>query len=62
MKVALGAAALIALSFPAHLKAQHSTQEHATHMVGSKSAKVTQVYEHPLPGVPGKSLKGLIVE
>jgi len=28
----------------------------------SKAAKVTQVYQHALPGVPGKSVKGLLVE
>lgn len=27
-----------------------------------KSAKVTLVYEHQLPNVPGKSLKGVLVE
>jgi quercetin dioxygenase-like cupin family protein len=27
-----------------------------------KSAKVTLVYEHELPNVPGKSLKGVLVE
>ncbi|MGK9237088.1 cupin domain-containing protein [Inquilinus limosus] len=29
---------------------------------GSKNARVTQVYEHALPDVPGKSLKGVLVE
>ncbi|ANK86429.1 MULTISPECIES: cupin domain-containing protein [Rhizobium] len=28
----------------------------------SKSAKVTLVYEHELPNVPGKSIKGVLVE
>ncbi|OAE49142.1 cupin domain-containing protein [Agrobacterium tumefaciens] len=28
----------------------------------SKDAKVTLVYEHPLPDVPGKSVKGVLVE
>ncbi|WP_337269598.1 cupin domain-containing protein [Oryzifoliimicrobium ureilyticus] len=28
----------------------------------TKDAKVTLVYEHPLPDVPGKSVKGVIVE
>jgi quercetin dioxygenase-like cupin family protein len=28
----------------------------------SKNAKVTLVYEHVLPNVPGKSLKGVLVE
>ncbi|GAA3107293.1 cupin domain-containing protein [Rhizobium viscosum] len=30
--------------------------------VGEKNAKVTLVYEHELPNVPGKSMKGVLVE
>jgi quercetin dioxygenase-like cupin family protein len=29
---------------------------------GSKNAKVTVVFEHALPNVPGKSVKGVLVE
>ncbi|MBY5366808.1 cupin domain-containing protein [Rhizobium leguminosarum] len=29
---------------------------------GNKAAKVTLVYEHELPNVPGKSIKGVLVE
>jgi len=29
---------------------------------GSKNARVTLVYEHALPDVPGKSMKGVLVE
>jgi quercetin dioxygenase-like cupin family protein len=29
---------------------------------GEKNAKVTTVYEHELPNVPGKSIKGVLVE
>lgn len=29
---------------------------------GSKNAKVTLVYDHELPNVPGKSIKGVLVE
>ncbi|MDQ0560140.1 quercetin dioxygenase-like cupin family protein [Rhizobium mesoamericanum] len=29
---------------------------------GGKAAKVTLVYEHELPNVPGKSIKGVLVE
>ena len=29
---------------------------------GSKNAKVTLVYQHELPNVPGKSIKGVLVE
>lgn len=34
----------------------------ATTLPGSKAAKVTQVYEHAIPGVAGKSVKGVLVE
>ncbi|EWY41683.1 cupin [Skermanella stibiiresistens SB22] len=29
---------------------------------GAKNAKITLVYEHPLPEVPGKSIRGVLVE
>jgi quercetin dioxygenase-like cupin family protein len=29
---------------------------------GSKNAKVTVVYQHELPNVPGKSIRGILVE
>ena len=32
------------------------------HDAGEKGAKVTLVYEHELPNVPGKSIKGILVE
>lgn len=43
---------------------QLAAQEHhgSTAVPGAKAAKITQVYEHPLPGVPGKSMKGVLVE
>jgi quercetin dioxygenase-like cupin family protein len=28
----------------------------------SRDAKITLVYQHPIPGVPGKSVKGVLVE
>ena len=31
-------------------------------IAGDKNAKVTVVYEHALPNVPGKSIKGVLVE
>ncbi|MBB3571674.1 cupin domain-containing protein [Rhizobium sp. BK491] len=34
----------------------------AAHDAGEKDAKVTLVYEHELPNVPGKSIKGVLVE
>lgn len=34
----------------------------AAHDTGEKDARVTLVYEHELPNVPGKSMKGVLVE
>jgi quercetin dioxygenase-like cupin family protein len=49
------AAAIVAaaLANPAGAKDAHA---------GEKAAKVTLVYEHDLPNVPGKSIKGILVE
>ena len=33
-----------------------------TKLPGSQDAKVTLVYQHAIPGVPGKSVKGVLVE
>ena len=62
MKAILGATALIALLGGGYAHGQDAAQGHAQHLAGAKSAKVTMVYEHPLPGVPGKSMKGVVVE
>ncbi len=48
--------ALAALPFGAALA------DTPTNTPQAKNAKVTQVYEHPLPDVPGKSIKGVLVE
>jgi quercetin dioxygenase-like cupin family protein len=53
-KTLLAAASIVALSALPAL-AQHD--EHA----GGK-AKITMVYDHVLPNVPGKSIKGILVE
>lgn len=34
----------------------------AVRLAGSRDAKVTQVYQHAIPGIPGKSIKGVLVE
>lgn len=41
-------------------EAQTSAAEIAVH--GSHNAKITVVYDHELPNVPGKSVKGVLVE
>ncbi|MBA2920871.1 cupin domain-containing protein [Sphingomonas sp. MAH-20] len=33
-----------------------------TSLSGSRNASITPVYHHALPGIPGKSLKGVLVE
>ena len=38
------------------------TVGNAVRLAGSKDAKVTLVYQHALPGVRGKSVKGVLVE
>ena len=52
MKSLFVAAALAAASFNTAVAAE----------AGGKAAKVTLVYEHELPNVPGKSIKGILVE
>lgn len=43
----------------AALPLSHALAQQATE---SKNAKVTLVYQHELPNVPGKSIKGVLVE
>jgi len=38
-----------------------ASAQHGQH-TSSKAAKVTLVYDHALPNVPGKSMKGVLVE
>jgi len=58
MMIAL--AALAALTAPcAHAQ---SAQGQAARLSGAHAAKVTLVYQHAIPGVPGKSVKGVLVE
>jgi quercetin dioxygenase-like cupin family protein len=54
------AAALLLAAAPAYAhQADHGA---AAGLPASKAAKVTQVYQHAIPGVPGRSIKGLLVE
>lgn len=54
MKTALCAVALVAASFATHAAAEPAA--------GAGKVRIAQVYQHPIPGVAGKSLKGVIVE
>lgn len=44
------------------LGAQADQLGEANKLSGSRDAKATLVYQHAIPGVPGKSLKGVLVE
>ncbi|WP_201833845.1 cupin domain-containing protein [Microvirga zambiensis] len=61
MKMTIGAAALLLAVANANAQAQ-STSDKGLAVPGAKNARVTQVYQHALPGVPGKSIKGVTVE
>jgi len=54
------AAALLLSASP--VLAEDAATGRSTELPGSKNAKVTQVYQHAIPGVSGKSVKGVLVE
>lgn len=54
--------ALLALSSPANVSAHDLNQGPASQLSGAKNARVTLVYQHPLPDLPGKSVKAVLVE
>lgn len=47
---------------PLLLAATHAAPALADEVPGAKNAKITLVYEHALPDVPGKSIRGVLVE
>ena len=57
MKATIHALAALALMTATHAYAQESTT-----VAGAKDATVTLVYQHELPNVPGKSIKGVLVD
>jgi len=44
------------------LAALHTVPALADDLPGAKNAKITLVYEHAIPDVPGKSIRGVLVE
>lgn len=63
MKTAITAFSLSALLAAAPAAAQTAQTAHADHAApAAKPATVTLVYQHELPNVPGKSVKGVLVE
>src|SRR5262245_19012290 len=61
MQTTIGALALLALVAAANVRADESVGN-TVRLPGSKDAKVTLVYQHALRGIPGKSVKGVLVE
>ncbi|QBE62170.1 cupin domain-containing protein [Pseudoduganella lutea] len=59
MKHPVAALLFAALPFHASLAQEHGV--HAT-PAATGGVKVTQVYDHKIPGMPNKSLKGVLVE
>ena len=63
MRMTMSAAVAAFLLTTANAGAQApGSSDRGITLPGSKNAKVTQVYQHALPGIPGKSLKGVVVE
>lgn len=47
---------------PLLLAVAHAAPAVADDVAGAKNAKITLVYEHAIPDVPGKSIRGVLVE
>jgi len=60
--IILRAAALATLAVPSSALAHDTSHQATVPVPGAKSAKVTLVYQHPIPNSPGKSVKGVMVE
>jgi quercetin dioxygenase-like cupin family protein len=62
MKTATSALAALALLAAPCAFAHGVEAGDAAHLPGTQAAKVTLVYQHAIPGVAGKSVKGVLVE
>jgi quercetin dioxygenase-like cupin family protein len=62
MKTTMSSSAAVALVAATDVRAQETGSSNTVQLPGSKHAKVTLVYQHALPGIPGKSVKGVMVE
>jgi quercetin dioxygenase-like cupin family protein len=62
MKTTMSALAVVALVAATDVRARETGSSNTVQLPGSKDAKVTLVYQHALPGIPGKSVKGVLVE
>ena len=62
MKATIHAVAALALLTATHAYAQDAETGQSTQVAGSKDATVSLVYQNELPNIPGKSIKGVLVE
>lgn len=62
MKTTMRVLVALALAAATDARAQEKTAARTARLAGSKEAEVTLVYQHALPGIPGKSVKGVLVE
>jgi quercetin dioxygenase-like cupin family protein len=62
MKMTMSTLATLALVVATNVCADETEPGNTVRLSGSEDAKVTLVYQHALPGIPGKSVKGVLVE
>jgi quercetin dioxygenase-like cupin family protein len=62
MRTTMRALAAVVLMTATHAYAQDAKPGQSTELGGSNDAKVTLVYQHAVADVPGKSIKGVLVE
>jgi quercetin dioxygenase-like cupin family protein len=62
MKMAMSALAALALVAATTVRAHETEPGDTVPPSGSKDVKVTLVYQHVIPGIPGKSVEGVLVE
>jgi quercetin dioxygenase-like cupin family protein len=62
MKSTMSTLAALALVAATTVRAHETEPGDTVRLAGSMDAKVTLVYQHALPGIPGRSVKGVLVE
>jgi uncharacterized GH25 family protein len=62
MKRTISALAALALVAATDVRAHETEPDNMVRLAGSKDVKVSLVYRHALPGIPGKSVKGVLIE
>jgi quercetin dioxygenase-like cupin family protein len=62
MEMRLRALAALIVLAASYGSARGAEPDQPETLAGSKDVKVTQVYQHAIPGVSGKSVKGVLVE